>query len=251
MKKNLVLSFVIISAFILVCSNVVSAALPQGLVYLVTFDDQKGNTVKDMSGFGNNGTVVGKADWVNGKSGGGFHFDGKTNITVPNAKPLSALTHPMSVGVWTNPEVLAGWSQVIEMDGPAGWKLGFNVVNVVWTTYFVQDFTAAGKVIDIGKWTHIAATWDGKEAIIYVNGAPEPPIAGAGVINVEKQPSLDIGYRSSSKASYYTGTLDDAFVFNRVLKQDEIKGFMGGFAGLLAVEPNDKITATWGNIKLK
>ena len=63
--------------------------------------------------------------------------------------------------------------------------------------------------------------------------------------------SLDIGYKSTSKASYYTGIMDDIYVFNRVLKQDEIKGFMGGFAGLLAVAPDDKITTTWGNIKLK
>jgi len=251
MKRNIVLSFIIISAFMLVCSSVVSAALPQGIVFLVTFDDQKGNTVKDMSGNGNNGTVVGKADWVNGKSGGGFHFDGATNITVPNAKPLSALTHPMSAGAWVNPEALVGWSVIVEMDGPAGWKLGFNVANAVWTTYFVLDFTAAGKVIDLGKWTNIAATWDGKQAIIYINGEPEPPIAGGGVINVEKQPSLDIGYRSSSKSSYYTGIMDDIYVCNRVLKQDEIKVFMSGFAGLLAVAPDDKITTTWGNIKLK
>jgi hypothetical protein len=248
MKQNFILGIAVILAFF-AYSSLASAVLPQGLVFLVTFDEGKGDKVKDMSGFGNNGTVVGKADWVNGKSGSGFHFNGATHITVPNAKPLSELTHPMSAGVWTKPEVLAGWSQVIEMDGATGWKLGFNVANVVWTTYNVQDFTAAGKVIKIGDWTHIAATWDGKQAIIYVNGEPEPPIAGAGVINVKNEPSLDMGYRSTTKSSYYTGILDDAFVFNRVIKQAEIKEMMGGFAGLLAVDSNGKLAATWGDIK--
>jgi len=248
MKQSVILSFTIVLVFF-ACSSLVSSAVPQGLVFLVTFEEQKGNAVKDMSGFDNNGTVVGKADWVNGKFGGGFHFDGSTNITVPNAKPLSALTDPMSAGTWVKPEAFPTWSQIIEMDGNAGWKFGLNNTNVVWTTYYVQDFVALGKSLKAGEWVHIAATWDGKQAIIYVNGEPEPPIAGGGVINVEKEPSLDMGFRSTSKASYYTGTLDDVFVFNRVISKDEIKVIMGGFANLLAVKPNSKLAATWGKLK--
>ena len=248
MKKGFMLGLVIVMAFF-VCSNLVSAAVPEGLVFLVTLDEKSGNTVKDMSGFGNNGTVEGKVDRVNGKYAGGFHFDGKTYITVPNAKPLGELTHPMSAGTWANPEVLSGWSQIIEMDGNAGWKFGLSNANVVWTTYHIQDFIAEGKTLKAGEWVHIAATWDGKQAIIYINGEPEPPIAGSGVIDVKNEPSLDIGYRSTSKASYYTGTLDEVFVFNRILKQSEIKEMMGGFARLLAVEPNGKLAVTWGDIK--
>jgi len=48
---------------------------------------------------------------------------------------------------------------------------------------------------------------------------------------------------------YYTGTLDDVFVFNRVISKDETKVIMGGFASLLAVEPNSKLASTRGKLK--
>jgi hypothetical protein len=94
-----------------------NAALPEGLVFLVTFEEEDGDIVKDLSGFNNDGEVVGKAEWVTGKYGGGFHFNGSTHITVPNAEPLSALTHPMSAGAWVNPDSLSGNTNIVEMDG--------------------------------------------------------------------------------------------------------------------------------------
>jgi len=249
MKLSVSLFFIVI-VFAFVGSNLVLAALPQGMVFLMTFDEKSGNTVKDMSGNNNNGTVVGKAGWVAGKYGNGFNFDGATNITVANAKPLSALTDPMSVGVWVKPEALDGWRNIVEMDGNAGWKLGFNVSNVVFTTYHVQDFTAGGKAINIAEWTHITATWDGKQVIVYINGEPEPPIAGGGKIDVAKEPSLDIGFRSTSKSAYIKGTMDDLFIITKVLKQDEVKTMMKGFAdSLTAVTPSTKLTTTWGEVK--
>jgi len=248
MKLN-ILGFAMIVILILGCSGLVHGVLPDGLVFLVTFDEKNGEDVHDMSGFGNHGVVVGKEDWVGGKYGNGFHFDGSTNITVSNNEPLSKLTHPMSVGAWVNPEALSAWQNIVEMDGNAGWKFGFNVTNIVWTTYHIQDFTAGGTAIANDEWTHVAATWDGKQAMIYINGEAEPAIAGSGVINVEGEPSLDIGYRSTSKSAYFTGTMDDIFIFNKVLKQNDIEKMMAGFSTMLAVDPQAKLTKTWGDIK--
>lgn len=249
MKKQSVMCLIMVLVFSFAGFGLVHGALPKGLVFLMTFDEGQGDAVKDLSGFGNNGTVEGKKDWINGKFSGAFHFDGATFITVSNANPLGKLTHPMSVGFWAYPEVLTGWHQVVEMDGNAGWKMGFNVANFVWTTYHVQDFTATNTPIALNTWTHGVSTWDGKEAIIYINGEPEPAITGAGVIDVENEPSLDIGYRRTSAASWYIGGLDELFVFNRVIDEKEIKEIMKGFADMLSVEPMDKTATTWGHIK--
>jgi hypothetical protein len=248
MKKQSVMSLIMLLAFSLAGFGLAYGALPKGLVFLMTFDEGQGDVVKDLSGFGNNGSVKGKKDWINGRFGKAFHFDGATYITVPNANPLGKLTHPMSVGFWANPDALGGWQQVVEMDGNAGWKMGFSDSFLVWTTYHVQDFITT-KPIDMGKWTYAVSTWDGKQAIVYINGKPEPPIPGAGVINVENEPSLDIGYRRTSAASWYKGGVDELFVFNRVIKEDEIKQIMNGFADMLAVEPTGRIATVWGHIK--
>ena len=139
--------FVIVLICSVIGSGLASADLPEGLVFLMDFEEGSGDTVHDLSGFGNDGVVEGKVDWVNGKYGKAFNFDGATNIAVENAEPLSALTHPMSVGLWINPTAVGGWRSILEMDGPAGWKIGIHTTGnvIVWTTYHVQDFGAGSR----------------------------------------------------------------------------------------------------------
>ncbi len=231
-------------------STIVRAQLSGGLIFVMTFDEGSGTRVNDLSGNANHGSVEGNSDWGAGKYSGGFHFDGSTHITVPNAEPLSSLSHPMSVGCWVNPDELGGWLNIVEMDKETvgGWKMGFHDSRaIVWTTYRVQDFVSTTPV-NLGTWTHVTATWDGSQAIVYVNGNPDPAIAGGGVIDVSDVPSLDIGYRRTSAASFYVGSMDDLFIYDRVLSQQEIQDLMGGFSAL-SVEPGSKVTTTWGALK--
>ncbi|MGQ9611057.1 MAG: LamG domain-containing protein [bacterium] len=247
---------------IMLVIGLASSALTWGkpiedLVFFLAFDEGKGDTVRDLSGFGNNGLIVGKQDWVEGKFKGGFHFDGKTHIEVKNAEPLTSLTHPMTVSAWVKPDTLGGWRNIIEMDRTAadkvgGWKMGFHDSKaIVWTTYGVKDFISVTP-IETGKWTHVVSTWDGSKAIVYVNGKADPPIAGGGVINVKDTkdiPSLDLGWRRSSAASFYEGSMDEVCIFKRVLDEKEINNLIVGVATIVAVEPNIKLTTKWGEIK--
>jgi hypothetical protein len=248
--KSSMLCLVTVLVFSLVGFGLASGALPEGLVFLMTFDEGSGEDVHDLSGYGNNGVVVGKTDWVDGKYGKAFNFDGATHITVQNAEPLGKLTHPMSVGLWINPTVVGGWRSILEMDGPTGWKIGLHngTDAVVWTTYFVKDFVAATPV-EVDRWTHIAATWDGAEALIYVDGVLDATVPGGGVIDVSDVPTLDLGYRSSSSASWYEGAVDEAFVFNRLIDENELTKYVNGFGDILAVEPGRKLTTMWGSMK--
>jgi len=245
--RNLLCLFVAL-AFALAVPALVRANLEADLVFLMTFDEGKGDIVKDLSGSGNDGIVGGKVDWMDGKFKGAFHFDGVTHIAVENAAPLDALTHPMSVGTWVSPDVLGDWRNIVEMDGPAGWKMGFHDSHaIVWTTYFVLDFVSQTPV-EVDEWTHVTATWDGAEAIVYINGEPDAPISGGGVIDVQNEPSLDIGWRRSSEVSFYAGVMDDLFIFNKALSQGEIQDLIAGLSAT-AVKPGSKLTTTWGDLK--
>ena len=252
MKRFMFLFTMGLFAFSIVVTNAAFASkLPQDTVFLMTFDEGKGDKVLDLSGNKNDGEIIGKADWTKGKYNGALHFDGSTHVTVPNATPLKDLTNPMSAGAWVYPDSLVGNTNIVEMDGNAGWKLGFlGGPMPVWTTYHVKDFTGQ-TVVETNKWTHVAATWDGKQAIIYINGEVDKggPIAGGGVIDVKNEPSLDIGFRSTSNACFFVGGMDELWISNEVKTQKEIQEFMDGFDALLAVDSNGKIAFTWGNIK--
>jgi hypothetical protein len=224
-KRKSMLFLASVLVFGLISYGLAIGAPPEGLVFLMTFDEGQGDVVGDSSVFGNNGTVEGKADWIEGKFRGGFQFDGATHITVPNADPLDKLTHPMSVGAWVNPDILGDWRNIIEMDaeGSGGWKMGFHdSAAIVWTTYRVQDFISQTP-IETEVWTHVAATWDGAEAIVYVNGEPDSPMSGGGLVDTTILPSLDLGYRRTTNASFFEGGMDEVFIFDRVLEQNECK----------------------------
>lgn len=257
MRRSIIISIAVMFAISLVATYNAMAQVSKGLVLAMMFDEKSGDKVTDSSGYGNHGKVDGKVDWRVGKYNNAFHLDGATHITVLNKDPLTKLTHPMTVGCWVNPDTITGWHNIVEMDktDPAskvgGWKLGFNATkNVVWTTYGVKDF-AGTTVVDVGKWSHVAVTWDGAQATIYVNGKAEAPIAGGGVINVSDTsqfPSLDIGWRRSSASSFLAGFVDDLFVYNRLLTAKEINDLMAGMSAL-AINSEDKATTTWGNLK--
>ena len=76
--RALVYSLVILT----VCVGSVSAELPEDIVFLATFDDGKGDTLTDLSGNGNDGTVDGKADWIDGEFEKGFIVESIISYTV-------------------------------------------------------------------------------------------------------------------------------------------------------------------------
>jgi len=226
------------------------ALLQAKIVFLATFDGDSGTTVKDV--YGATGTVIGKATTVEGKFGKAFSFDGATAIQFPKTEALAKLKEPLSAGAWVKPTALSGWTNIVEMDGPVGaWKLGFNNAAPVWTTYRVKDHTGNGPV-PLNEWSHIVATYDAKVARLYINGKLDAEVAGSGNVKVDvpEVPTLDIGWRSTSKASFFTGAMDEVFVADTVLSEADIAVVMKGLAAAsTAVQPRDKLATRWATMK--
>jgi len=218
------------------------------IIFLAGFNEGAGDSVADE--YGATGTVVGAASWVNGKYGGGFDFDGATAVSFAKNDALASITEPMTVGAWVNPSAQDGWRNIVEMDGVVGsWKLGFSDGGVpVWTTYGVKDH-GANTAIPAGEWTHVAATYDGASAKVYINGALDADIAGNGAIDVSvaDSPTLDIGWRSTSQSSFFQGQMDEVFVASGVMDEGELATAMNGLA--TAVEAQGKAAVRWSELK--
>jgi hypothetical protein len=95
-------------------------------------------------------------------------------------------------------------------------------------------------------WVHLAITHDtDSEVVIYndgekVGGGSKPPIVD------EIDGSIMVGARHPGE-EFFTGIIDEVFLFNRTLTQAEIGEIMNG--GLVPVEPAEKLATTWGSIK--
>ena len=78
-----------------------------------------------------------------------------------------------------------------------------------------------------GKWTHLAFTFSGEQAISYVDGEPVVSLDYRGEIAFNRTPHFVIGERSSViTGEPFGGMVDEVALFHRVLTQAEIREIM-------------------------
>jgi hypothetical protein len=96
----------------------------------------------------------------------------------------------------------------------------------------------------IGSWTHLAATWDGTTARLYVNGALEGSQVPTNTPNYV--PGASGGFCVGSRADnafYWAGAASDAVLYNRVLTPLEISTHAG--TGLSIAQAGTNVVLTW------
>jgi hypothetical protein len=240
---------------------------PETCVGLWLFDEGKGNTTKDFSGKGNNGTLISDPKWVNGQFGKALEFNGSSNfVQVPHADNLTMtkeitvefwFTTGKKMGVFEDRQAVvgkhyleyevgiypSGGVHTYTSDGAGNYDEGINC-------------SIAGKLPEgdwiLDKWYHLAWTLNGRHEIVYVNGKNIGEYDKAHEGTRPGAHTLEIGRRQGGSLPL-KGAVDEAAVFNVVLKEDDIKACMEKgmerVLGITAVFPSGKLTTTWGEIK--
>ncbi|MDE0682365.1 MAG: hypothetical protein OXI63_05565, partial [Candidatus Poribacteria bacterium] len=80
---------------------------PDTIVGIWKFDEGKGDTAKDASENGNDGTLMSKPKWVDGKFGKALEFDGTNFVDMGNDESLQ-FHGDVTIVVWVRPESVAG-----------------------------------------------------------------------------------------------------------------------------------------------
>ena len=103
----------------------------------------------------------------------------------------------------------------------------------------------------VGEWVHIAGTYDSDagQAVLYINGAEITKAAGGGKLSIDWSITAGLGQHKGGRQ--FLGLMDEFYMFQRALDPDEIKTLMNGeFGPFIAVQPGEKLGATWGGTKL-
>ncbi len=256
--------FVVTAAIIVLLSFAPrSKANPSnGLVLHLSFDNNtiNGNTVKDLSEEGNDGTINGGAKTVAGKHGEALEFDGTDDfVEVPLVDSITFSTgDSLTVQVWVKtddqppkndgivgnyrPSTDAVWLLSVSGDNPATrGKMGFSVRDKgrassagITSPDFLND----------GEWHLLAGVRDQKAKKIrfYVDGK---------LIDEKDDNTKDINSGQSIWIGehlnrFYKGLIDEVKVWNRPLTAKELD--QSGQQPAL-VHAAGKLTTTWGTIK--
>ena len=269
MFRLLVLGFILTGAVVVSYAQSISS---DELVIYYSFnqDTLNGADVTDVSGNGNDGLIKGNdIEAVDGMVGEGLSFPGAATdyISVLNHEyvdPFPAL----SMAVWVKAPgrgMISSWDRSEFFRFAVGDDVGGN--NGTTFVAFdhccpVHDWYGETDVAD-NEWHHLVAVFDGKEKRIYIDGELDASTdATTEVIGAGQSRFGFIGIGSEA-ATFdaatgptwaFNGIMDEYLMLHRALSEAEIEHLASGpsdpFAEVTAVDPNGKLSTTWGNIKV-
>ena len=173
--------------------------------------------------------------------------------------PVIVDTVDFSIGCWVNPgDTQKTWTNILSShQEPPRRGISFeqieNNVNLFGVAagdganWGWPDATAQLKE---GVWNHLVSVREGKTATMYLNGkvvsdgnfaSGDPVVAATSKFRIG---NWVLGGRE------FNGIVDEAFIFNRALSEDEVKSITDrGLEGAQPVTPRDKVATSWGKLK--
>lgn len=257
MKLILVLSII---GIILFTFQVKAEIDPNTIVGIWLLDEGAGTTVRDGSGNGHDGEIVGDIKWTQGKFGKALEFPGESGnmVEIPSHPNLNLMN--FTILACYKGEATDSWQYLISKEIPhntRNYSLGVQKDSgklMVQFTVGAQSWkTATGSTLLTDEsWHHLAGTYDGEFIRGWVDGLVEAETAEVGEPdNVDDRP-LTIGAVNGIPAK---GIIDDIALFNVALQEEDINEIMTeGLSETLeifAISPHESLSCMWSTLKSK
>jgi len=193
--------------------------------YLVAywrFDDGSGTTAHDTH------HIVYETNKDGTKFINALSFDGENDyVEVPDSNSLDAQDY-LTIVAWVYPRgVPTGASGddrwiIVEKLGAYYMTYDYNQkLAVYWYDTSSEGYHVSNATIPTNTWTFVASVWDGSYVHLYINGELDRSVATSTPGRVNNNP-LHIGYESSSLPRSFNGIMDEIYIFNKSLTQEEI-----------------------------
>lgn len=210
-----------------------------GLVAAWGMNEGTGSTVGDASGQDNHGIAEGTTWTANGKYGQGLYFNGTSGwVTVPHDSSLRP-TDALTVSAWVRPSTVSGWRTIAMTDDtlyglyaadgdgvPSGW----------FTTGDGLSVSQAPAPLPIGTWSHVAMTYDGSTARIFVNGVETASQPVSGGLEPGNTP-LHIG-GNSVWGEHFSGVIDEVRIYGIAQNSAQLQADMATAVGATSPSPS-------------
>ncbi len=237
------------------------ATIPQrdGLVAFWSGDGNPNDSVG-----GNNGTMMGEANFAAGLAGQAFSFDEPGDFVKIPKSPGLDLGSQMTLEFWMRPDaanVMNNYQGLVTSDfygveisngyggtmgvnfflsvtsGQPSRQTGFGMQNFsrltsVGNFTHVSDSNNGGAVVSAGRWHHIAATYDGAQIKLYVDGQlwGKSVFCSGSIAPMLPSSFVAIGSEDGRTTCpdcagnrYFKGQISGVAIYKRALSADEIR----------------------------
>ena len=256
--------------FVAVIALSASAAIDPNMILYFAFDEQlDGKMVKDLTGGGNDGKLKLGAKITNEpaevyKGAGALKIFNNISAQflvesfkeMDNYKENTYTFWLYIYGVRDDPccpeEIVLQKANILVGDVKGNSPAIFITDPGLGLTYKFGDQGAVGlgvgpggegEKFELNKWYHIAGVKKGADLVIYINGKEEAKYAVKRDF-VQGKGHLRIGGSRIRAASF---AMDEFGLYNRALTEKEVEADSKG--QFLSVEPETKLTTTWGHLK--
>jgi len=221
--------------------GVVVTTLNDGLIGYWAFD-QAGNSYPDYSGNHNNASAPANTWTAAGQIGGALDLTSASYFTVgaPGSASVNTINSAVGIAAWIKPLAAGAVHTIMSRVINVGyWKLTLNITGALSFTAGTRVVASPGPPGDGTKWVHVAASYDGTTARLYVNGA-QVAMANIGAISLAGGPAdggaggygPDIGGTYDGTVAYdtdiYYGQMDEIVLYNRGLTAAEADALARG-----------------------
>ena len=209
---------------------------------LVGWWQGEGNA-NDSAGTNNGALSASGATYANGKVGQAFRFDGTNGfVQIPDADALKPTNVTVEAWVWLDPSLSSGRGGeqiVFKKNTSTAFFEGYSLIKTTidngdgtFTDRFQFCVSRNGNQVAInsqtiaqrGVWYHVAATYDGNQSILYVNGVAEASATPGFALDYDTTPVF-IGTSGTwpPYLSMFGGIIDEVSIYNRALSTNEIQ----------------------------
>jgi large repetitive protein len=200
----------------------------EGLIGWWSFDQLVGGVIRDLSGNGLHGNVVGELVLTEGKQGRAASFNGSSYVHVPYKPVLDQISGEVTVAawVWSKPSSPGNAHMLLSRQEHEGqWEYyGLACDDDAVVMYLSPDtFDHVHETLVLSEWVHAAATFDGSKMRIFINGfeqanSTQSPRWG------QDTNGLLIGANQNVNLieEFFEGDLDSLGLWKRALSAEEI-----------------------------
>ncbi|NIO44637.1 MAG: hypothetical protein GTN36_03745 [Candidatus Aenigmarchaeota archaeon] len=218
----------------------IEAVLHDSCVLAFDFDEGSGIKVHDSSDYENDGTIYGNGiSWTDGKFGSALDFPGTDERYVAvSDSPSLDITDEITIEAWIYPEKIddTGSPYIVSKnyDHPDEMTYAFLIhySPVGQITGVLNEININGiKILSTNQWYHVAMSWNGNLAKIFVNGNKTGETTFAGPLTPNDY-RLVVGARNDGGTPptlntyrQFNGTIDNLRIYNKALTPAETINF--------------------------
>jgi len=209
----------------------------EGGVGVWLMNEGTGDTVADLSGNGNNGTLKGNTYFAVGSRGTNLVFDGAEDyVDLGSGQQLSAFT----IVVWVKNVPYDNNTKIIieRQDYDSPWAMNYRFAidpynelelkSYVPTTSHTVSCQASGiygNSAAFDDWVQIGVAWAGGNEQFYINGSPVATTSGdISALGVPVSvTTLLLGIHNSYTTSEFSGDMGSTYLYNQALTASEVK----------------------------